>query len=177
MANLGIVVNADEIPERNDFTPVPPGTYTAIITESEMKATSSGGEMLVLSVELPDQNNRKIFERLNLKNDNETAVKIAFQTLGEIIRAVGKNTIKDSEELHNKRMTIDVVVEPAKPYMKDGVQQPGSPQNRIKKYSVFGSVSNVTQMPNQAQQTQSATAQPTAATAASSDALPPWKRK
>lgn len=174
MANLGIVVNADEIPERNDFTPVPPGTYTAIITESEMKATSSGGEMLVLTVELPDQNNRKIFERLNLKNDNETAVKIAFQTLGEIIRAVGKNTIKDSEELHNKRMTIDVVVEPAKPYMKDGVQQPGSPQNRIKKYSVYGAnngtTGNVTSI-------QSATAQPTAAPAASSDALPPWKRK
>lgn len=171
MANLGMVVNVDEIPERDDFTPVPPGTYTAIITESEMKATSSGGEMLVLTVELPDVNNRKIFERLNLKNNNETAVKIAFQTLGEIIKAVGKTTIKDSDELHGKRMTIDVVVDPAKPYMKDGVQQPGSPQNRIKKYSVFGTQGAVQTQPA-ANTSQSAPA----GAAASSDALPPWKR-
>ena len=171
MANLGMVVNVDEIPERDDFTPVPPGTYTAIITESEMKATNSGGEMLVLTVELPDVNNRKIFERLNLKNNNETAVKIAFQTLGEIIKAVGKTTIKDSDEIHGKRMTIDVVVDPAKPYMKDGVQQPGSPQNRIKKYSVYGATGNAT-----AQAAQPANTSQSAGAAASSDALPPWKR-
>lgn len=173
MANLGMVVNVDEIPERDDFTPVPPGTYTAIITESEMKATNSGGEMLVLTVELPDVNNRKIFERLNLKNNNETAVKIAFQTLGEIIKAVGKTTIKDSDELHGKRMTIDVVVDPAKPYMKDGVQQPGSPQNRIKKYSVYGTAANS----GVAQTAPANTSQSApAGAAASSDALPPWKR-
>lgn len=167
MANLGMVVNVDEIPEREDFTPVPPGVYTAIITDSEMKPTSKGGEMLVLTIELVD-NNRKIFERLNLKNDNETAVKIAFQTLGEIIKAVGKTTIKDSNELHNKRISVEVVVDPAKPYMKDGVQQPGSAQNRIKRYAPHGTVQSVSTTP--------AAANTEAAPAASTDSLPPWKR-
>lgn len=166
MANLGMLVDVNDIPEREAFEPVPPGDYTAMITESEMKATKDNlGEMLVLTVELQDGNggSRKLFERLNLKNKNETAVKIAFQTLGEIIKAVGKTSIKDSEELHNKRLTVTVVVDPAKPYMKDGVQQPGSPQNRIKKYAPYGALDN--------------TAGVAQAAPASGDNLPPWKRK
>jgi len=182
MAQLGMVVNADEIPERTGgYTLLQPGIYTALITESEMKPTSKGGEMLVLTVEFPDDD-AKIIERLNVKNDNDTAVKIAYQTLGEIIRAVGKTTIKDSDELHNKRMTVEVVVDPAKPYTDKttGEQKPGSPQNRIRKYMVYGSVQNAKSEPAQQQTQQSAQATPTAVAsqpASSGDNLPPWKRK
>jgi len=174
MAQLGMVINADEIPERTGgYALLQPGTYTAMITESEMKPTSSG-EMLVLTVDVPDEGG-KIIERLNLKNKSEVAEKIAYQTLGEIIRAVGKTTIKDSDELHNKRMTVDVVVDPAKPYVKDGVEKPGYPQNRIRKYMVHGSVAN--------QKTESVQAAPSAASpaqaqpASSGENLPPWKRR
>lgn len=170
MVALNSVINADDIPARDDFTPVPPGTYTGMITGSEMKPTANG-EMLVLTVEIQDGENagRKIFERLNLKNNSNIAVKIAYQTLGEIIRACGKTTIKDSDELHGKRMSMDVVVDPAKAYMKDGVQQPGSPQNRVKKYATYGAVP--------AGALQAASAAPNqAASAAAAATLPPWKR-
>lgn len=176
MAQLGMVVNADEIPERTGGSPLlQPGIYTAIITESEMKPTSKGGEMLVLKVEFPDEG-ATVMERLNVKNDNETAQKIAYQTLGEIIRAVGKTTIKDSDELHNKRMTVDVVVDPAKPYVKDGVQKDGFAQNRIRKYMVHGSVANQ-KTESAAVQTAVAPQQAANQPASSGENLPPWKRK
>lgn len=178
MASLGQIINADEIPERTGgYTLLQPGIYTALITESEMKPTSKGGEMLVLTVEFPDDG-AKIIERLNVKNDNDTAVQIAYQTLGEIIRAVGKTTIKDSDELHNKRMTVEVVVDPAKPYIDKttGEQKPGSPQNRIRKYMVFGSAQNAvkeTTTKEDAPAASSAAKSP----ASSGDNLPPWKKK
>lgn len=160
MVALNTVINADDIPARDDFTPVPPGTYAGMITGSEMKPTKNG-EMLVLTIEIQDgqEAGRKIFERLNLKNDSEIAVKIAYQTLGEVIRACGKTTIKDSEELHNKRMSLDIVVDPAKPYVKDGQQMPGSPQNRVKKYAPMA----VTSVQGMVQTGTGA-------------ALPPWKK-
>lgn len=177
MAKFGTAINADEIPARDDFSPIQPGIYTAMITESEMKQTGNGeGEMLVLEIDVLDNGaeGRKLFERLNLKNKSEKAVEIAYKTLGEIIRAVGKTTIKDSNELHNKRISIDVVVDPAKPYTdKNGNQQAGSPQNRIKKYAVAGALTQTS--------TPVAVSSPVAATseapAASAAAPPPWKKR
>ncbi len=171
MVALGQIVNADEIPARDDFSPFPPGIYTGMITASEMKATKNGkGEMLVLEIDVLDNGaeGRKLFERLNIKNENDKAVEIAYKTLGEIIRAVGKTTIKDSNELHNKRMTLTVEVEAAKPYTKDGVEQPGNAQNKVKKYSLLGTV----------EQGPAKAAAPAAAAPApeAKAALPPWKR-
>lgn len=167
MAKLDQPFNANDVPEREDFTPVPPGSYTAMIVASEAKATSKGGEMIVLEIDIQDGEHagRKLFERLNIKNDNPKAVDIAFRTLSEIVKAVGKTTIKDTEELHNKRMSIEVRVEPAKPYVKDGVDMPGSPQNSIKKFlPVSGSVSTPKA--------------PSGATVESDSgkAVPPWKK-
>jgi len=165
MADLGMTVNVNEIPERQAFEPVPPGEYTCMIVASEMKPTKDQtGEMLVLEIDIQDgaSAGRKLFERLNLKNKNDKAVEIAFQTLGEIIKAVGKTSIKDSNELHNKRFIARIEVEQGKPYEKDGVTKEGSPQNRIKKYMPVSGASSP---------------QAAAAVAASPDAaLPPWKR-
>ncbi|MBC3540639.1 DUF669 domain-containing protein [Rufibacter sediminis] len=128
MANLGSQINVADIPERDEFQPLPAGKYTMMIVNSEMKETSTGGEMLVLEMDVQDgeYKGRKIFERLNLKNANTTAVDIAFRALGELCRAIGKAKVSDSVELHNKRFIADVAVTPPK-----GEYGPG---NRIKKY-------------------------------------------
>ena len=170
MANLGMTFNSEDVPEREDFSPVPPGTYTAMIVASELKETSKGGQMIVLELDIQegDHSGRKLFERLNIKNDNQKAVDIAFRTLGEIVKAVGKKTIKDTEELHNKRLLVDVRVEPAKAYVdKEGNSQPGSPQNSIKKYSpASGAVS-----------TPKAQSGATVESNAEQKAAPPWKKR
>lgn len=178
MAKLEQPFNVADVPERDDFTPVPPGAYTVMITSSEPKATKAGGEMIELELDIVegDHQGRKLFERLNIKNDNPKAVDIAYRTLAEIVKAVGKSTIKDTEEVHNKRLVVNVVVEPAKPYMKDGVQQPGSPQNAIKRYLPF--TGTVPQVASTVATQATPTAQPTAqATATSpSNSAPPWAR-
>jgi len=155
MAKLGTVVNADEIEERKGYEPLPPGVYTGMITESEMKPTANG-QMLVLSIEIQDEDfkGRKILERLNIehsgKDTSAKTVEIAYQVLGEIIRAVGKKTIKDSEELHNKRFDLKVKVDAPKPYKdKQGVEQPGSAQNSVQKYGPVGSLESTPSAPKQ----------------------------
>ena len=90
---------------------------------------------------------RKFFERLNIENENQKTVDIAFQTLGEICRAVGLANIDDSEKLHGKRLVATMKVSPAKPYTKtdpdtgETKQYDGTPQNRVSKYAPVGGAS------------------------------------
>jgi len=148
MANLGIQFDASEVPAREDYTPIPNGTYVGMIVNSAMKENSKhDGEFLELSIDIMDGEyvGKKLTERLNIRNQNETAVKIAYQTLKEICEAVGMPKISDSNQLHNKRFLLDVVVEQGKDYMKDGVQVTGKPQNKVKKYKPYaGGASAVT---------------------------------
>ena len=180
MAKLDGVFNANDVPERDDFTPVPPGMYTAMVVASELKDTKAGGQMIVLELDIQEgeHSGRKLFERLNIKNDNPKTVDIAFRALGEIVKSVGKTTIKDTEELHNKRIYVEVRVEPAKPYVdREGKEQTGSPQNSIKKYLPYtpttkSSSSNGVEASPKAASSSSATVE-----SSSDKATPPWKRK
>ncbi len=152
---------------------MPPGTYTAMVVASDVKDTKKGGQMIVLELDIMDGDHagRKLFERLNIKNDNAKAVEIAFRTLGEIVKAVGKTTIKDTDELHNKRLYIQVAVDPPSPYVdKDGKQQEGKPQNSIKRFlPVSGAVST----PKAAPQAGATTVE----SKPTEQAVAPWKRK
>lgn len=173
MAKLDEVFDSNTVPEREEFTPVPPGTYTAMVVASELKDTQKGGQMIVLELDIVDGEHagRKMFERLNIKNNNSKAVDIAFRTLGEIVKAVGKTTIKDTDELHNKRLYIEVRVDPPSPYVdKNGVQQEGKPQNSIKRFlPVSGAVSTPKSVAPSA--TETVESKPVQGGSA------PWKRK
>lgn len=136
MVTLPQTFNTADVPE-DEFELIQPGTYDAMITDSEMKATNNKeGAYIQLKVELT--NGRILFERLNIQNKNEKAVDIAYRTLGKICEAIGKTSIKDTTELHNKRFQVVVAVEAGKPYMKDGEQKEGRDQNVIKKYLPIG---------------------------------------
>lgn len=182
MAKLEGEFNVNDVPEREEFTPVPPGSYTAMIVESEIKTTNAGGEMIVLEIDIQEGEHagRKIFERLNIKNENQKAVDIAYRTLAEIGKALGKTTIKDTQELHNKRLTINVKVDPAKPYVKDGVTHPGSPQNSVTRYLPFVSGAQMmTQTVSTSSQSSAPinTTQPSGVQEQAAASVPPWKRK
>jgi hypothetical protein len=148
--------------EDGDFEPVQPGEYEAMILESEMKATKDGnGAYVQLKIQL--KNGRILFERLNIQNKNEQAVEIAYRTLKKICEACGKTSIKDTTELHNKRMLVVLEIEKGKPYEKDGVTKEGRDQNRIKAYkSINGGVA------------ESASGNAAPSTPAAN--TPPWKR-
>jgi hypothetical protein len=129
MASLNF--NAAAVEPQQSFDALPNGRYEVIITDSEMKDTKAGtGEYLMLTMEVigdTKHSGRKLWTRLNLVNPNATAVQIAERELSAICHCVGVLEPGDSEELHNRPFTVDVVQE----------LNPNSGQmtNRIKGYS------------------------------------------
>ncbi len=95
------------------FEAIAPGEYEAVIVASEMKTTKNGsGAYLELQLKIINgkYQNRTIYDRLNLHNQNAQTVQIAQGTLSAICRAVGVLTPADSSELHMKPLRITVAV-------------------------------------------------------------------
>ena len=105
--------NASEVPEDTGFEPIPEGDYMCQIVQSDMKENKKKtGQYLELRVQIQEEPyvGRLVFERLNLINPNETAVKIANRTLADICEACGVDEVEDSEELHGIEFVAHVVV-------------------------------------------------------------------
>jgi hypothetical protein len=103
--------DANTVEPTTEFDPVPAAKYLAVITGSEMKPTKNGkGNFLEIQFQIIEGEyaNRNVWARLNLDNPNATAVQIARGQLSAICRAVGVMTPKDSCELHNLPLVIDV---------------------------------------------------------------------
>lgn len=119
-----------ETTEEMGFEAIPAGDYLAMIVESEMKTTKDGnGEYLQLKIEVVEEGEfkgRNLWERLNVKNANETAVKIAMSTLKSVCRAVGNMAPRTSGELHDVPFVVRVKVGKRK--------DTGDPNNEIKGY-------------------------------------------
>lgn len=110
--------NANDVKPNEGFEPVPAGTYTVMITDSEMKSTAAGdGEYLKLTFKILDEgdfNGRLIWSNLNLVNKNDKAVEIAQRELSGICHAVGVLEPEDSQELHGVPMRAKVKIIPPK---------------------------------------------------------------
>jgi hypothetical protein len=106
--------NAHQVEPQEAFDPLPAGEYLCIIAGSEEKPTRSGnGSYLELAFEVIDgpHKGRKLWDRLNLNNPSDMAVKIARATLSAICRAVGVMQPRDSCELHDIPLVCKVRVE------------------------------------------------------------------
>lgn len=120
MAKLGQSFDSNQHePREASFDPLPPGWYGVTIVESEMRENSNRkGSHLWLAFELieslhPDLKGRHVWARLNLYNQNQTAVEIAQRELSTICRSVGVPVVDDSEQLHNKPLALKVKLRPA----------------------------------------------------------------
>lgn len=128
MAKLGETFDRNTVPA-DEFEPLPAGDYFAQVTESEMRPTKAGtGEYLKLTWQVlagPFEG-RKFWEQLNIRNPNDTAQRIALQSLAKICDAMGLAAIDDSDELHNRPVNVRLVVKEQAGY---------SPKNEVKGYS------------------------------------------
>ena len=119
----------DEQAVEESFDVIPAGEYIAIIENSDYTPNKKGsGQYLKLTYQIIDGplKGRKLFENLNIENANNQAQEIARKSLNSIALAVGiKTVIRDSTELHNKPLKIDVKVKENDEYGK---------QNQIKKH-------------------------------------------
>ena len=102
MADLGQTFDANSVEPAQEYTAIPAGKYRAVILKSEWKSTKKGGRYLEFVIEIldPKYKGRRVWERLNLKNESQVAVDIANATLSSICRATGVMRANDSSQLH-----------------------------------------------------------------------------
>ena len=167
MATLNIDLTETEASKPREV--LQPGWYVAVIDASEVKATKKAQEaqaypteenavnksdcllQLTLKVVEGDHKGRQLWHRLNIRNANEIAQKIAEEELAAICDAIKHpRKVTDSVTLHGKAMRVKVDVE-----TREG--QP--PQNAIKGFEALGGAV--------------APAQPTG----TAPAAPAWNRK
>jgi hypothetical protein len=157
---------------------LPAGKYNVQVVASEWKDTSTGGQMLVLELDILDgaSQGRKMWDRLNLENANPKAVEIAEETLRDICLAQGKIGCDDSEELHFVPMTATVKVRPAGPDKK-GVFREAS--NEIGGYKALEGAAAPARHTPAAAPRPAAVAAPAAhaPVAANAPAGAPWRRQ
>lgn len=95
----------------SDFAPrtfeaLPRGDYTAMITDSVLKDTKAGtGQYIALTMEIIDgsYSGRKIWDNINVKNPNPTAVSIGHAALTRYFKACGQDLERgaDTTSLYN----------------------------------------------------------------------------
>ena len=110
---------------------LPEGDYQAVIVDSKMKAPKSpkpgNGDMLELTLEVqghPQFNGTKLWDNLCIRHAG-TAGQIAKQRLKAIMDALGLPKITDSQQLHNRLLTVTVA----------HGEYNGEPTNEVKGYS------------------------------------------
>lgn len=116
MTQLGHTFDATAVEPNQPFEVIPAGKYKVQIVASEIRATKNGeGQYLWMELEIIDgeYQGRKLWDRLNLWNNNQQAVDIAQRTLSAICHAVGELHVSDTETLHFKPMITTVRVKPA----------------------------------------------------------------
>jgi hypothetical protein len=110
------VFDSSGVKPNDYFEPLPPNWYDAKLIESERKPTKDGkGEYLNLTFEIlnPEYVNRKVWDRINIKNDNEAAQRIAHGQLAALVKACGLTAITDTQQLHGIPVCIRLGVRPA----------------------------------------------------------------
>lgn len=97
-------------PDTGSQDALPAGWYDVVMEASEMKPTKDGtGAYLEtkFNVIAPQPHaGKKVFARLNLRNQNATAQEIAYKQLSAICHAVGVLQVADSAQLHNLPLKV-----------------------------------------------------------------------
>lgn len=112
MANIG-QFNPGAHQPRVSMEPLPSGWYQMVIINSEVRKTKDGaGGYLWLELEIvesahPQLKGRRVWDRLNLWNENQQAVQIAESTLTSICKAVGESrVVSETNVLHARPLAV-----------------------------------------------------------------------
>ena len=94
---------------------IPSGTYEAVVTDSETRATKNGNGMGInLTFEILSDGpakGRKVFAWINYENQNAKAQQIGREELASLCKAVGVTELEDTVQLHNLPLVITVGVD------------------------------------------------------------------
>jgi len=104
--------------ERN-FEPLPAGWYTATISNAEVMPTKMGnGKYIKIRYDIqgPPHQGRVVFGNLNVRNPNPKAEEIGRQQLGEIMRAIGLTSLKDTDQMIGGNLSIKLDIRISEQY-------------------------------------------------------------
>lgn len=138
--------------DRN-FEPIPVGNYKVQVIESKIEDTSKGtGQMLVLTLEILDGPfaNRRLWDRLNVRNDSPVAQNIAQRALADLCLQIGLTQLRDSDELHFKPFTVKVGIQ--HPTQKDKDAGYDNIKNTVRYNAGAGMPQGATKAPTQPRQ-------------------------
>lgn len=110
---------ADAVEPQEDFEPIPPGWYYAVLEKAEPKPTKAGTGSYMncqYSILGPQEggeqfNNRKVFGTITLKNPNQQAMDIGARQMSALCRAVNVMRPHSTEELCNIPFLLRVKIE------------------------------------------------------------------
>lgn len=129
---------ADHVPQ--GFDPLPGGWYNVKLVEGLETPVKNKPECTyykaVFEVIDGQYAGRKLFHNFNFKNDNETAVKIAYDQLATIMHAVGMLQIQVMDQLFNKPLQAKVKLKAAV-MEEDGVTEKYEAGNEIKGFKAL----------------------------------------
>lgn len=134
MAKLG-GFNANDHESLEDFTAIPAGDYPAKLVESERiqnKARTGYFLKLVFQITEGKYKNRKLWSNLNLEHPKAEVVEIANRELATLMKACGKITVDDSEDLHGIEIELKVTKKAATANFPES--------NEIKNYKALSGV-------------------------------------
>ena len=101
--------NASTNVGEDEYEPLPPGTYDAVIEEAGLKSTKSGtGKYVNLKLRI---DKRVVFDRLNILNANAQAQQIGRRQLAKLCLAIGKPTLRDSSEMVGYSVRVRLAIE------------------------------------------------------------------
>lgn len=115
MAHLGF--NPGAVEPSTPTGLLPKGRYIVICEKSEVKPTKKGtGHILALQfvVQEGDYKKRKIFDNINIQNENHVAQRIGQQHLAAFCHAIGITQLDNSYQLHGIPVEIELGVQEAK---------------------------------------------------------------
>lgn len=163
MAFLDQEYNVNDLPIGGDYELIPAGWYSAIIQSSDVCNTKSGGGQYIklkLAIIAPTHQGRVVFGNINIKNASPAAEDIGRKQLGDVLRAVGVDSLRDTDQLINGQLMIKLAIKEASGQY--------DAENEVKGYKA---AADGIKSPAMAAQTQQAAPQ------ANGKASPPWAKK
>ena len=119
MAQLGQTFSASEAPAQTDYSPIPAGWYNARITEADLKDTKAGtGKYIKVRYDVTSgpHAGRVVFGMVTVRNPNAKAEEIGRQQIGKMCRALGLETVSDTDQLVGGEMLIKVTIRQSEEY-------------------------------------------------------------
>jgi hypothetical protein len=113
MAQLGQRFDATQYDtEQRDYENLPDGIYEMEIESSDITPTKDGRGMVLKTTDVvvrPEAlKGRKLFSNYNLENQSAQAQEIGQRQFASLCRAIGVDTVDNSEELHFRTFTVKI---------------------------------------------------------------------